>query len=161
MTPEEFVEKYRDKIVVSDDGCWLWQGYTNNRGYGMITLNDRKQLNHRVVMGDPDDKQVNHHCDVKRCCNPDHLYIGTQSENIQDAIDRGQIEDLSERLPSADGENNPSSKLTESDVRELRSRYSDGDITIKELATDYPISWPQVGAIVSGRSWDYAEAYPE
>jgi hypothetical protein len=75
--------------------CILWRGTLDWTGYGRVSAgNDRGKLAHRVALeqklGRPiaPGLQCNHTCDVKACINPDHLYEGTQKQNIADSIAR-------------------------------------------------------------------------
>lgn len=85
-------------IPEPNSGCWLWTGPAYDTGYGVFfnPRIDRRDGAHRVSMelatGEPipPGMQVNHHCDVRACVNPDHLYIGTQKDNMRDACDRGR-----------------------------------------------------------------------
>ena len=69
------------------NGCWEWQGARTTSGYGQLWVNGKLQVAHRVSWF------LKHQpCDVKRCVNPDHLFLGTQSDNMRDAF-------LKRRLP--------------------------------------------------------------
>src|SRR5215831_212140 len=89
---------YRDKllslILRHASGCWLWQGGTNAAGYGMLRVNGTSKGAHVVSWllhrGPVNGKYVLHRCDVRACCNPDHLWLGTQRENVEDAIRKGR-----------------------------------------------------------------------
>jgi predicted XRE-type DNA-binding protein len=85
----------------------------------------------------PQGKQINHACDRPDCINPEHLYAGTQSENLQDAASAGTLNTV---------------KLTEDDVREIRSWYKIGmkQTTIAEV---YGVTQANVSAIVTGKTW--------
>lgn len=84
VTQEERVWSAIDSSV---DGCWVWSRGTNNRGYGVIWFDGRKQLAHRViytmVVGPiPDGMVIDHLCRNTRCVRPDHLEAVTQLVNI-------------------------------------------------------------------------------
>lgn len=73
-------------------GCWIWSGTTNRHGYGTWG----RKLAHRHAWEQangpiPDGLWILHHCDNKPCVNPLHLYAGTRTENVQDAVDRGRF----------------------------------------------------------------------
>ena len=74
--------------------CWLWTSPTNHRGYGMFWYNRRDVSAHRMSWllhhEDAIDMLVLHKCDVRHCVNPDHLFLGTQKDNVQDCIDKGR-----------------------------------------------------------------------
>ena len=69
--------------------CWNWKASTNNKGYGFFWYDYKMSLSHRIAWiltngAVPKDKIVLHRCDSRICCNPDHLYIGTYSDNNND-----------------------------------------------------------------------------
>ena len=87
-------ERWEAKVLRTD-ACWLWQGYCDPHGYGRMTYQNRVCLAHRVswelVNGPvPSDKRVLHHCDTPACVRPDHLFLGTQLDNITDSIMKGR-----------------------------------------------------------------------
>lgn len=81
-------------IFVDDNGCWIWQR-ANTRGYGNLNLRGRNMRAHRfayLIFVGPIRKglSVLHRCDVPACCNPEHLFLGTQSDNVMDAVKKGR-----------------------------------------------------------------------
>ena len=81
--------------VEKTDSCWLWRGALNSRGYGSMGFMKRGWLAHRlsytVFKGDiPDGLFVCHSCDNPPCVNPDHLWVGTASDNQRDAVSKGR-----------------------------------------------------------------------
>lgn len=74
--------------------CWLWMGSTNNKGYGVLTVDGRSVGAHRYswqeAFGDPGDLFVLHKCDEPACVNPNHLFIGTSSTNMKDCVSKGR-----------------------------------------------------------------------
>ena len=75
-------------------GCWIWTGSTNGR-YGQVCLNGVPKKAHRISWEMkngpiPDGLHCLHRCDRPECCNPSHLFIGTQADNIADMIKKGR-----------------------------------------------------------------------
>jgi len=131
--------------------CWKWQAGCLFAGYGRFCdCRGSKYLAHRVafVVTNGDTKlQVCHICNNPSCCNPNHLYAGTQGENIQQCIADGRraIEDRR-------GEKAGYVKLIESDVREIRRLYAGGWLQ-REIAEEYDIHSSTVSAIIRGQNW--------
>ena len=75
--------------------CFEWHMTRNNKGYGVMTRGGKKFLAHRVsaemCIGPIDGKVVMHTCDNPACVNPNHLVIGTQKDNMQDALKKGRM----------------------------------------------------------------------
>lgn len=73
-------------------GCWEWKGYLDDKGYGRFKMKNKTIRAHRaslLVHGiDLKDNHVLHHCDNARCVNPEHLYVGTNDDNVNDRIER-------------------------------------------------------------------------
>lgn len=111
-TRDTTLARIRARVTVDANGCWLWQGAKNSRGYGAIALmveGRRRSLSrsvHRVVaeltFGPlPADAFCCHTCDVKACCNPAHLYIGDRLTNARDAVERGRTNNVLARVNAA------------------------------------------------------------
>ena len=65
-------------------GCWLWNGYLNQDGYGRVSINKRLQMVHRATYGEvPPGTEIDHKCRVRSCCNPDHLEAVPHAENVR------------------------------------------------------------------------------
>jgi transcriptional regulator with XRE-family HTH domain len=157
-TLQERFEQYYE--IDEGSGCWIWQNEPDERGYGKIWDSDKggHRMAHRVAFDlyrDEElpefspDEQVNHTCHNPACVNPDHLYIGTQKENMQDALN---VEAWGDDRPRGSDVGN--SKLTEEHVVEIKERCIAGE-TQKEVAKDYPASHTMVNKIMIGEWWNH------
>jgi len=87
-------EPYFWSLVDKSDGCWRWIGGQWGGGYGRIRRGNQPQQAHRVAYEltygpIPENQQVCHHCDNKACVRPDHLFVGSQSDNMLDWTRKG------------------------------------------------------------------------
>jgi hypothetical protein len=92
---ERTVARITARVVVHSTGCWLWKGFVHKTGYGMTSYRGQNSRVHRVMWlaakgPIPPKMDVCHRCDVRHCCNPDHLWLGTRSQNLQDMVDKGR-----------------------------------------------------------------------
>ena len=114
-------ERFEDKVIPEpNSGCHLWCAAGTNDGYGRIVRNGKLELSHRVAYElytgkIPDGMCVLHRCDVRSCCNPDHLFLGTHQDNMNDMITKG-------RKAILVGEDTARAKITETMVRDIRKR---------------------------------------
>lgn len=102
--------------------CWLWQGTTNGR-YGTVHVNGEHFYAHRYSFQlhrgtIPDGMMVLHHCDNPLCVNPNHLHLGTQTDNMREASERGRL---------CVGERNHFAKRSVEDVRVIRESAAAGE----------------------------------
>lgn len=79
-----------------ENECWCWTGGTQSRGYGSFSVNGKTYNAHRVSYvihtGRIPKHNVLHTCDTRRCVNPNHLWDGTQLENVRDMIEKGRAD---------------------------------------------------------------------
>lgn len=78
-------------MTIPESGCWIWMGTTTQKGYGRLMINYKTIRAHRlayeVFKGPiPENILVCHQCDIPTCINPNHLFLGTSNDNIQDII---------------------------------------------------------------------------
>lgn len=127
--------------------CWRWRGSTAWNGYGVVGFQGRQQKAHRVAWQltrgpIPQGMRVLHRCDNPSCCNPDHLFLGTQLDNIADREAKGR------------GAKPPSRrKLTRDEVAEMRRLYAALPISQAQLAEQFGVSRGNVSKIVNGKSY--------
>lgn len=139
-------------------GCWLWTGWTLNSGYGEIMINAKKitvhRLSYKLANGPiPNGMFVCHKCDVPLCVNPEHLFLGDNKANRQDAVSK-------RRHPF--GENIHWAKLTEEKVLEIRAQYRKGKRghphykdNSEELAVKYGVKPSTIKHVGARRSWKH------
>lgn len=90
----KFTERHSNKIErIPFSGCWIWTGAHNGK-YGTVNINKKIHKAHRESFKDvdyiPHGMWVLHRCDVTFCVNPDHLFIGNRSDNVQDMLKKGR-----------------------------------------------------------------------
>lgn len=82
--------------MIPEAGCWIWMGCINKQtGYGDLTYQYRRLSAHRAAWEAfngpiPEGMHVLHRCDVRACCNPHHLFLGTNNGNIADSMRKGR-----------------------------------------------------------------------
>lgn len=145
-------------MVDKKGDCWLWMGGCNEDGYGTLTWNGKKSGAHRVALylskGEiPDNLNALHTCDNPPCCKPDHLFSGTQKENIQDAINKGRFHFVDK--DTIRGQGNGKAKLTDSQVVEIRNRFSAGDVTQDMLANEYGVARSTISNLVREKGFHW------
>lgn len=132
------------------DGCWLWTGSRISTGYGNVYYLGSMVLAHRLsLMLSGVDVQpsvfVCHKCDNPPCCNPAHLFLGTNADNVADMISKDR---------HSRGERNGHAKLSPESVSEIRRLRSDGATEI-ELSARFGVSRATISDISRRRSWTH------
>lgn len=150
--------RFLDKILVTPDGCWEWQGTLNASGYGRFKYKGESWGAHRFSLvlfrgqsiKKPSSKSKSntplvccHRCDNPPCVNPDHLFMASQSKNMIDMFQKGR-----HPLTLGSGENNIQAKLTDADVVAIRKLAKIKALTNKDIACLYQVSDSQIGRIV-------------
>lgn len=143
-TPQE---RFEEKFTKSD-GCWNWIAYKDRWGYGRLQFSKKMQSAHRVAyqlyVGEiPEGLCVLHHCDNPACCRPDHLFLGTNNDNVRDRMNKGR---------GAIGEKHGMAKLTEEQVKTIRSKRSEG-AHATDLAKQFGVAQRTISKIVLYQKW--------
>lgn len=92
---DAIMAKLMSRTDKQENGCWLWTGCKSDFGYGQITIKGQRWIVTRLMCvlrhGEiPLKRYVCHTCDQPACLNPEHLFIGTMSDNIQDCLKKGR-----------------------------------------------------------------------
>jgi hypothetical protein len=139
--------------IQKTDSCWLWTGCVRKNGYGYLTIpRNKKLLAHRVAYelyhGQiPKGLCVLHHCDNRVCCNPHHLFLGTQLTNSHDALAK-------DRLPT--GEQCRQAKVTSAQVQWIRKVSSKPNAPSRtEIAQEFGLTKEAVSRIVLRKTWKH------
>ena len=145
--------RLKSHVIILDSGCWQWVGSQWN-GYGKVSLKGKNEQAHRaswmVFNGSIGDSlQVNHKCHNRACINPDHLYLGTQNQNMEDMRGAG-------RENKAFGEGNGNSFLVESDVIEIKKMIADG-FSYRVISEKFNTCITNIGSIKRGLTWSHVE----
>jgi len=164
-TPEKFKAMFWSKVDRSGD-CWIWTAARTRHGYGVVGSGRGKEvvyahrLTYEWAYGPiSDGMYICHRCDTPSCVNPDHLFAGTQTDNMRDAA-RKQRTASGERSGSkrhpqrlTRGEQHPSAKLTDELVRTIRRRYAEDGVSCIALGREYGVSHTVISDIVRRLAW--------
>lgn len=140
------LEDFLNSFTKQSNGCWGWTGNLGDRGYGRITINNKKWAAHRFsyqhFKGPLNNLQVLHQCDNPKCVNPDHLFLGTHQDNMADMKDKGR------------GGLNHVRKLHPEQVFEIREIIKNRILSDYEIARIYNVHRVVIRRIRIGKSWN-------
>ncbi len=145
-------ERFWSFVQKSEDGCWSWTGTKCTKGYGLISVGHKGQIKaHRlsweIHYGPiPEGLCALHRCDVRDCTRPDHLFLGTRKDNMDDMFSK-------KRNVVALGEKNGMSKLTANDIPIIRSLFRSRKFSQREIGEQFGVSGCLVWRIMNGRAW--------
>lgn len=128
--------------------CWVWKGGGKPGGYGMFLKTSSHRYSYKIHYEDPKNLDVLHKCDNPRCVNPDHLFLGTQKDNMID---------MKNKQRNHRGQDRDGAILTDIEVREIKSTYIYGSRLrgTTALARKYKVSPATIYDIVSGKKWTH------
>jgi hypothetical protein len=147
--------------------CLIWQR-GSSEGYGHMHTQGKCQLAHRLAYAAvygaiPKGMLCLHKCDTPACCNPEHLFIGTQDDNMKDMVRKGRsARRCGDACPSrihrdkqCRGEKHPCATLTDEIVREIRASYVPRKVSCRKLGEKYGVSLQTVYRAVMGKTWTH------
>lgn len=153
------IDRFKKWLSVQPDGCWVWLGSAKMRNdrpskewhgqwrnvKGEIELTNRAAW--RLFVGPiPLDAQVLHRCDVPRCCNPEHLFLGSQADNVRDMWRKARA-----KPGVSKGSAHGCAKITESDVRAIRASAE----KTAALAKTYSLARSTIDSIRQRKTWTH------
>ncbi len=143
--------RFWERVTKMEGGCWNFQTKDENTVYGRFSAAGRTLVAHRVAYlmthgSIPDGKVLIHSCDNPMCCNPAHLSVATQSENMVDMVSKKRRE--------YEGSKNPSSDFTEEDVLNIKRLLFEGK-KVKDVAAQYNVTFQSIYQIGRGKDWTH------
>jgi hypothetical protein len=160
-----------EKVKKTDTGCWIWAGANNGRGYGQFWDGERNIPAHWFLLPRRPDtskgQEACHTCDNRACVNPDHVFVGSRSDNMADCSSKGRLRYQNGLLAAKGmrkiwhaGEDNPAAKLTAEQAAEaaLCPRKYGSAIA---LARRFGVSSTVICGIRDGHRWKRTMAKTE
>ncbi|MBU2249315.1 MAG: HNH endonuclease [Gammaproteobacteria bacterium] len=129
---QDIYKRFWSKVKIGlPEDCWEWQANLG-RGYGMFWFGKVPMVAHRIswmMLREPipDEMNVLHKCDNRKCVNPNHLFIGTQSDNFRDMLEKGR---------GGDYRNGLTLRFTKEESDDILNRYHSGE-SLRNIAIDY------------------------
>ena len=159
---DSLLPKFAERYTANEEGCWIWTGMSVWYGYGVLEFSHGNRVRaHRLSYilkhgPIPDGLCVCHKCDTPACVNPEHLFLGTHSDNMRDMTQKGR--NGAHRMPERvmRGTGHPRSVLSDEDIKAIRSAYKRpayNKSNSKELAAQYGINLATVNKIVANKCW--------
>jgi len=150
-TTEERINAFWNKVAITadDNQCWEWKAMLFPNGYGRMKVGGKDTLAHRIAWMHPNyiipkGMCVCHSCDNPKCCNPKHLWLGTNQENTADKVSKNR---------QTMGESVNTCKLSPIQVVEVRLRYASGETNSSKLAREFGISAAGMRLIIKRINW--------
>lgn len=141
-----------NRIQFGHSTCWYWVGSCDALGYGRLHAYGENKVHRvawRVFQGSiPSGMDVLHRCDVRNCVNPDHLFVGTHQDNMQDITRKGR-----QRYVRLCGEHNPQAKLSRGQVEEMRALRASTGLSYSKIADQFAIASMTAYRAIQGESW--------
>lgn len=144
--------RFYEKIAFGSTECWHWIGTIDSVGYGRL-MHPKENKAHRIswiihVGQIPKGMKILHRCDLRSCVNPDHLFLGSQSDNVKDMMNKKR--NVAKGL---NGELNPMAKLTSEDVEKMKNIRKSTAMSFNKIAKIMGISTMTVYRACTGKSW--------
>lgn len=153
---QSVVDRFWGKVekLGNESGCWIWIGAINSDGYGSIGMGSRNsgrwtagahQIAWLIQRGESHGRSILHSCDTPCCVRGDHLFLGTQQDNVLDMMSKGRV---------ACGMKTKASKFKDEQIKEIRSLYSSG-VGTRDLASKFDTTNSNISRIVNLGTWKH------
>lgn len=137
------------KVAFGAGDCWYWTGAKHKLGYGLTGKGKAHRVSWEMFCGPiPDGQNVLHRCDVRACVNPEHLFLGTQADNVRDMVAKGR-----RRSGDVRGESNPQSRLTREKVLAMRRIRLETGASYRAIAEQFGVTTMTAQRAITGTSW--------
>jgi len=172
-TMEEFRSFFSSMLRPTENGCLVWSGATQHK-YGRVWHDNKTHQAHRKAWelkngNIPAGMLVCHKCDNPPCCNPQHLFLGTDADNVADKVRKGRQARItgdrhwSKRMPDriARGSKFVSASLSEKDIPVIFYLRNKQRMRYKDIAEIYQTSNAVIGSVIRRSMWRHVEVHPE
>lgn len=145
LSPDQ--KRLLSKLQLNEQtNCLEFTGHITPKGYGQFGLNKKVEQAHRAMwilfVGNiPNNLFVCHSCDNRKCCNLNHLFLGTNQDNMNDAINKDRL---------------PVQKIIPAQAKQIRLLFQSGNYSTQDLADVFKLSSRQIGAILRGQCYKFA-----
>lgn len=142
-----------------DTGCWEYNCDPSHNGYGRIVIDGKRVRIHRAsysrFVGEiPEGMFICHHCDVRSCWNPQHLFVGSAADNYRDMVGKGRNSPL--LIPTyyrGTQYRGGRPTLNEHQVKEIKEMVKNSDLSNSHIGSLYGVSKSAIQKIRSGETW--------
>lgn len=143
-----FAERFWRKVQKTKT-CWEWIGYRDRDGYGRVCSRRANKVSWEMHNGPiPDGMFVLHHCDNPPCVRPDHLFLGTNRDNVDDMMRKNR---------QLCGAKSGRSKLSDEQVKTIRQRFTNGSASVALLAREFAVCTATIYNVVRGITYRCAD----
>lgn len=147
-TKKSLTERFLEKVIKDQSGCWLWNGAHGGRGRPRM-WNGKKaeyaaRVSYELYKGNINNLYVCHTCDNGLCVNPDHLFLGTAADNSKDMANKNR---------STKGSKNKHAKLNENDILDIKHRRLVLKQQVNYIAKHYNVERRTITRIIHNQTW--------